>query len=109
MAILLYANGLTEEPKPIKYTFTDKELLDLYQDFDGIRSFRLYEVPNTWCIWGENIPREKRADEFHNVGTLMVDIPIFSPILFIHDTEINPAWRLTDEMIVMGYNDFRLT
>ena len=104
MAILLYANGLTEETLPEKYTFKDKELIGLFPDFDSLRSYRLYEVPNTWCVWGENDPPDKRSDEFHNAASMMTDIPIFSPILFIHDTEINPEWRLTDEMIVMGYN-----
>jgi len=106
-AMLLYANGLTEEFKSKEFTFSDVELYGIFEGFDKIRSFRLYEVPNTWCIWGERIPIDKATDEYNQVGSDIIQQKCFSPILFIHDTEINPAWRLTDDMIQMGYEDFR--
>jgi len=108
MAVLLYANGLTEETRPKKHTFTDKELLDIFGDYPKMRSFRLYEVPNTWCLWGEYDPQDSQEDEFNKLGTDILEQPCYSPILFVHDTEIDPNLRLTDEMIIMGYEDFRV-
>jgi hypothetical protein len=107
MAILLYANGLTEELKPAEFTFTDQEIYGIFEGYDKIRSFRLPEVPNTWCVWGERIPINKAADEFNQVGSDIVDQKCYSPVIFLHDTEINPAWRLTDDMILAGYIEFR--
>lgn len=108
MAVLLYANGLTEEFRPKEFTFTDEELLKIFGDFDRTRTFRLYEVPNTWCVWGENDPMDKVPDEFNKIGTDILDQPCYSPILFLHDTEIDPSWNLTDRMILSGYDDFKL-
>lgn len=108
MAILLYPNGLTEEFKSKEFTFTDEELIIIFGDFDKTRTFRLYEVPNTWCVWGENEPIDKVPDEFNKIGSDILDQPCYSPILFLHDTEIDPAWDLTDRMIMFGYDDFKL-
>lgn len=103
MAILLYPNGVTEEYKPNGHTFTDDELLHFKFDKALIRSFRLYEVPNTWCIWGERQPQYIREAEANQIGSIIVDQPCWAPILFVHDSEINPDWRLTDDIIVSGY------
>lgn len=107
MAILLYPNGLTEEFKPKEHTFTDKELLSIFPDFDKIRTFRLSEIPNTWCLWGEHNLIDKLEDEFSKLGSDILKQLCYSPLLFIHDTEINLAWRLTDIMILFGYDDFK--
>lgn len=107
MAILLYANGLTEELKPAELTFTDQEIYGIFEGFDKIRSYRLYEVPNTWCVWGERNPIDKMPDELNQVGSDILEEDCFSPVLFIHDTEVNPGWRLTDEMILANYIDFQ--
>lgn len=107
MAIQLYANGITEEFKPSKFTFTDAELLDIVEKYINIRSFRLYEVPNVWCIWGEKKPEDTLEEDFNSVGTNILDQPCFAPLLFMHDSEINPAWGLTDQMIMVGYDEFK--
>jgi hypothetical protein len=107
MAILLYANGITEEYKPEGHTFSDEELIKIQFGKAKIRSFRLYEVPNTWCIWGERQPENTREDEFDKIGTEIVDQPCYAPVLFIHDSEINPDWRLTDDVILTGYDGFK--
>jgi len=107
MAILLYANGISEEYKPNDHTFTDEELLKFSFDKEKIRSFRLYEVPNTWCIWGERHPKDIREDEANHEGSVIVDQPCWAPILFVHDSEINPDWRLTDEIIISGYPQWK--
>lgn len=103
MAILLYPNGVTEEYKPAGHTFTDEELLHFKFNKALIRSFRLYEVPNTWCIWGERLPQNIREDEANPIGSIIVDQQCWAPILFVHDSEMNPDWRLTDDIIVSGY------
>lgn len=108
MAILLYANGLTEEFKPSGHTFTDQEIYNIFNDFDKIRSLRLLEVPNTWCVWGQREPVNKNPDELNQVATDILDQPCYSPVLFIHDTEINPGWKLTDDIILSGYEDFKM-
>jgi hypothetical protein len=108
MAILLYANGLTEEYRPKEFTFTDEELLKIFPDFDKTRTFRLYEIPNCWCVWGENEPTDKRGDEFNKIGTDILEQICYSAVLFLHDSEIDPEWKLTDSMIFTGYEDFRL-
>lgn len=104
---MIRANGLTEEYKPSNFTFTDKELLDLFANFEKIRSHRLSEIPNTWCIWGENIPIDKRGDEFNEFGSELIDDDIYSPLFMIHDTEINSEWKLTDPIIQFGYEEYR--
>jgi len=108
MSIILYANGLTEEFRPKENTFLDEELLGIFPDFDKIRSFRLLEIPNVWCLWGENNPIDKLKDEFSKLGSDILEQSCYSPILFIHDTEINYNWNLIDITIFFGYNDFRM-
>lgn len=107
MAVLLYTNGLTEELKSKDLTFKDEELLKIFSDYDKLRTFRLYEVPNTWCVWGEFNPQDKTPDLYNQIGTDILDQACYSPILFIHDTEVDPSWNLTDVMILSGYDDFR--
>lgn len=107
MAVLLYANGLTEEFKSSGLTFTDEELVNIFSDFDKLRTFRLAEVPNTWCVWGENVPIDKVEDEFNKIGTDILEQSCYSPILFLHDTEVDPSWNLTDKMILSGYEVFK--
>lgn len=107
MAILLYANGLTEEVTPIGHAFTDDELISNFESFNLVRSYRLSEVPNTWCLWGQRTPIDKLSDEFNHMGTDIIEQPVFSPILFIHDTEIEPTWKLTDDIINVGYVNFK--
>jgi hypothetical protein len=107
MAILLYANGLTEESRSKEHTFTDDEIYNIFEGYEKIKSYRLPEVPNTWCVWGERNPPNRIPDELNQVGTDIVEQECYSPVLFIHDTEINPAWRLTDDIIFFGYEEFR--
>lgn len=105
MAVILYPSGVTETYEPSLDTFTDVELLKIFEDFISIRTARLYEVPNTWCVWGEN-PNPDSAD-FNKLGSDIVEENIFCPILFIHDTELDSSWMLTDEIILRSYNEFK--
>lgn len=107
MAILLYANGITEEHKPENYTFLDDQLINIFPDFEKIRTYRLAEVSNTWCLWGEHDPVDKVSDEFNKIGSDIIEYPCYSPILFVHDTEIDTNWKLTDSIILNGYEQFK--
>jgi len=105
MSVLLYQSGVTENLLPKELTFIDNEILTIFKDFHHIRTSRLYEVPNAWCVWGENL---KNIDsDFNKLGSDIVQDNIFSPIMFIHDTEINLSWMLTDDIILNGYNKFK--
>jgi len=108
MAVILYSSGVTETFDPKNHTFTDKEILDIFDDVENIRTLRLYEVVNTWCVWGENENQNNNIEggNFNKLGSDVLQRDIFCPILFIHDTEINPSWKLTDDIIIKGYQDF---
>jgi hypothetical protein len=105
MAVILYPSGVTESFEPSTYTFTDEEILSIYDDFTEIRTARLYEVPNTWCVWGEK--ENMSEDDFNKLATDILQENIFCPVLFIHDTQLDPAWMLTDNVILKGYDQFR--
>lgn len=107
MGVILYANGLTEEIRPKESVFTDKELLVYFNKFDKIKTYRIFEVPNTWCIWGEYNNIKGREDEFNRLGSGIVDNKCYSPIIFLHDTEIDESWNLTDNVIYKSYDEFK--
>jgi len=105
MAILLYPSGITEMFEPKELVFTDQELLDIFKDYTFIKTARLQEVPNTWCVWGQN----KTYDEgdFNKLGSDILLENVYCAVLFIHDTQIDPAWTLTDNVIYKGYEQFK--
>lgn len=105
MAVILYPSGVTETYEPKGHTFLDDEILKIFKDYLDIRTARLYEVPNTWCVWGEN--EEADDSDFNKLGADILQEDVFCPVLFIHDTEIDPAWMLTDNVILKGYEDFK--
>jgi hypothetical protein len=105
MAIIQYSNGIIEDVKADDLVFTDDEILRLLDGFTSMRTYRLVEVPNTWCVWGEN--EEDEESEFNNIGTGIVDEPVFSPLLIIHDTELDPSWNLNDSVILHSYKEFK--
>jgi hypothetical protein len=43
MAVILYNNGIVEEIKPNNFTFTEKEILKLFENYKNVRSRRLIE------------------------------------------------------------------
>ena len=102
--ILLYSNGIVEELKPIEHTFSEDELLRLFDGYHMLKSKRLSEVPNVWCLWGvmENPPN----NEFHKIGSEINHEYIFSHIVFIHDTEIDLDWNIVDTPIYFSYDEF---
>lgn len=107
MAIVLYASGVSEYHKSLEHTFKDSEILGIFKDFRNVRTQRLEEVPNTWCIWGEKNDDNIDEGDFNKLGSDVVDDDIYSPLMFIHDSEIDPSWMLTDEVILYDYNTFQ--
>jgi len=105
MAVILYPSGVTETFEPEAHTFSDKELLKIFEDYKNIRTARLYEVTNTWCVWGEN--EEPDDSNYSKLGSDILAEDVFCHVLFIHDTELDPAWMLTDTMILKGYEQFK--
>lgn len=106
MAIIQHNTGFIDQIKPKSAIFDDLELSNIFLNFDRIRSRRLLEIPNSWCIWGENENAEKEID-YNALGSKVVEENIFSNLLIIHDSELNPEWNLTDKTIINTYNDFR--
>lgn len=104
MAIVVYSNGIVEEFRSLDYTFTEKELVDAYHNYHTLMSSRLIEIPNTWVLWGEmHNPPE---NEYNKIGDEILDVEVYSHVMFIHDTEINPKWNATDNIIYKSYDEF---
>ena len=104
MAVILYENGLVEEYKPKENVFGDEEIISKFPKDDKLRSRRLDEIINCWCIWGEN--KSMKRDNYNNIASALLGEKIFSKVLFIHDTEINPNWKLIDTPIYKNYSVF---
>jgi DNA-directed RNA polymerase beta subunit len=104
LALIIYSNGIIEEMIPEGNEFTDNELTLTFSDYEYIHTSRLNEVPNTWCIWGEieNPP----PNEFNKLATEAIDFEIYSHVIFVHDSEINPSWKLTDNIIYKSYSEW---
>lgn len=107
MAVILYSNGLTEELSPKEHTFSDQEILNLFVEFDNMKTQRLDEVPNTWCVWGEF--KNPVADDYNKLGSDVLQLHCYSHVVFLHDTEVNPSWNLSESIIHHGYADFKKT
>lgn len=105
MALVVYSNGIFEEYLPIEDTFSEQELVKLLQDYDEIRSYRLGEIPNCWIIWGET-EGDPPENEYSKLASEMVDEDIYSPIIFIHDSELNRNWKVTDDILYKSYDVF---
>ena len=81
MSVLLYPSGVTENYDPKDLVFTDQEIFHIFKDFEYVRSARLVEIPNTWCVWAQN----KKIDEnnFNKIGSDILKENIFCELLFI--------------------------
>lgn len=105
MGILLFPSGITELCEPKEHVFTDEEILNIFKKYKHIKSRRLVEVPNTWCVWGQNTKNDE--SNFNKIGSDVIKENLFCEILFIHDSQINPEWSLTDDIIYKGYEEFK--
>lgn len=104
MALILYPSGILKNFKSNNLMFSDKEILDIFKNFNKIRTKRLFEVPNTWIVWANAMTSDE--DSFSNIGSSIIEEDVFSPILFIHDTEMDPSWLLSDDPILYPYEIF---
>jgi nitrogen regulatory protein PII len=104
MALVIYSNGIFEEYLPVEDTFNDQELVDMFKDYNEIRSFRLSEIPNCWLVWGEM--DDPPDNEYSKLASEIVDEDVFSHVMFIHDSEINRNWNLTDDILYKSYSVF---
>mgnify|MGYP002681925114 CR=1 FL=1 len=105
MAIILYSNGLTEEILPQGLTFSDEDILGFFKTFNNIQTKRLDEVPNTWCVWGEL--KNPAEDDYNKLASEVIQEHCYSQIFFLHDTEVDPSWNLTDAVIYDNYLIFK--
>ena len=103
MALVIYSNGIVEEMVPVDNVFSDNELTQSFNNYPEIRTHRLPEVPNCWCIWG--YIEEPPVHEFSKLASEIVDVDVYSHILFVHDSELSPNWNLTDNIIYRPYKD----
>jgi len=102
--LIIYSNGIVEELLPVENTFTDEELTQSFSDYPEVKTHRLPEVPNCWCVYG--YMEDPPANEFSKLASEIVDDDVYSHILFVHDSEVNPDWIVTDNIIYRPYNDF---
>lgn len=105
MAIMQYNSGVVEDVKPTNLVFTDGEFLQYFEGHKKLRSRRLLEINNTWCLWGEDEIRD--LNNFNQLGTRIVGEKIYTPLLVVHDSEINPELYITDKIINRNYKEFR--
>jgi hypothetical protein len=103
MGALLYSNGITEDYRPAKLVFTEEELVKLFTEFAGIKTVRIPNLINTWCIFGEG---NSDPTEYNRIVSDIVRESVFSHALFIHDSEINPNWNATDNILYKSYDEF---
>lgn len=104
MSLLIYSNGIVEEYLAQGNTFTEHELVELFNQYPRIQSFRLPEVPNAWCLWG--VIDDPPQQEYNPLATEMTGTKTFSHLLIIHDSELNPNWNTTDNIIYKSYSEF---
>jgi len=104
MALVIYSNGILEEYLPVEDTFTDEELVKSFYDYSSIESFRFPEIVNSWCVWGHmDNPLEH---EYNKIASEIVDGDVYSHIMIIHDSELNPSWKVTDDILYHPYKKF---
>jgi len=104
MALVIYSNGIAEEMLPLNDTFTDDELVGSFNMYESIKSHRLSEIPNCWCVWGfiSNPPEH----EFNKLASEIADEDVHSHLIFVHDSELNMNWGITDSILYKSYSTF---
>ena len=104
MAFCLYSNGITEEFKPKGLVFAEEELVNLFTEFFEIKTSRLIDVLNTWCIFGASPVPDTM--EFNRIASDICGEVVYYHALFVHDSEINPEWKTTDTVLYKNYENF---
>ena len=104
MALILYPNGVTETYKPNNLVFTEQELVELYSEFKEIKTCRVIPILNTWCVYG--IKDNFTPMDYNKISSEITREDIHFHALFIHDSEVDNSWNVTDNVLYSGYNDF---
>jgi hypothetical protein len=107
VSMILYSNGILESYRPKEFTFTEDELVHLFTEFKEIKTHRLSNVLNTWCIYGSISPIPDPI-ELNRIASDIIKKPVYSHLLFIHDSELNPKWSVTDSILYKSYDEFTL-
>ena len=109
MSLILYSNGLTEDINPKQDTYSEEELISIFKDFDTLHSYRFVKILNGWLLWGnkEGLTDDELDDYYNKIASEIMKTEINSHVLFIHDSELSPDWKVTDDVIHFGYEDFR--
>jgi len=102
--IIVYSNGIVEEFRPQNKVFTENELVQSFDNYHTIKSKRISEIPNTWCLWGEM--DDAPDNEYNKIGSDIVKSHIDSHIIFVHDSELNLNWNISDKNPQKEYDDF---
>jgi len=103
MGVCVYSNGISEDYRPSNLVFTEQELVSIFAEYNYIKTIRVENLINTWCIFGEG---NNDPTEFNQIVSDIVGESIFSHALFIHDSEINPKWNATDNILYKSYEEF---
>jgi hypothetical protein len=104
MALLFYSNGVMDSYKPANNVFTEEEITKIFYDFPTIRTVRPVQSVNTWCVFGEKTLNDPL--DLSKVLSEFLKEAVFSPVLFIHDSEIDPEWKATDDILYKSYDQF---
>lgn len=102
MAILVYSNGILEEYKSRNLVFSEYDFLEIFKEFEKFRSYRLIFPLNSWCLCADINDEEK----YNYIASKITGETIFGPSLFIHDSEIDPEWKITDDILYDDYAKF---
>jgi len=103
-ALVIYSNGIFEEHLSEGDVFEENELVNSFDDYAEIKTHRLAEIPNCWMVWAE-MP-DPPENEYNKFASEIMDEDIFSHLIFLHDSEINPDWKLTDDILYKPYAEF---
>jgi hypothetical protein len=104
MAILLYQSGILEEYRPKKHVFTEEEILHLFSEYAEIKTVRIPTILNTWGVYGS--VHSKDLTDLNRIASEITERAIYTHILFIHDSELNLEWNVTDNILYKSYSEF---
>lgn len=102
MAILVYSSGILEEYKSRNLVFSEYDFLEIFKEFEKFESYRLLFPLNSWCLCA----KVDDVDKYNYIASKITGENIYSHALFIHDSEINPDWKITDDILYDNYTKF---
>lgn len=106
MALILYSNGIIEGYRPTDTVFSDEALYSIFDGFEYLVSSRLPDVANTWCLWG--VMKDPPENEFNKIASEIVEQDVWSHLILIHDSELDPKWNVTDTILYKSYEEYTI-